>query len=74
MDNQSLFFMAIVQLMQTDLTYNVTTDDGNSYTVLILEDFYSGHFSIDVFDDSEEMVNDENKILEISTLIESERI
>lgn len=65
--------MAIVQLMQTDLTYNVTTDDGNSYTVLILEDFYSGHFSIDVFDDSEEIVYDENKILEISTLIEESR-
>ena len=65
--------MAIVQLMQTDLTYNVTTDDGRSYTVLITEDFYSGHFSTDVFGDDEEMIFDENKILEISSLIEAER-
>lgn len=60
--------------MQTDLTYNVTTDDGNSYTVMLTEDFYSGHFSIDVFDDNEEMVMDESKVLEISNLIENQRL
>lgn len=59
--------------MQTDLIYNVTTDDGNSYTVMITEDFYSGHFSVDVFGDDEEIVTDENKILEISNLIENSR-
>jgi hypothetical protein len=66
--------MASILLMQTDLTYNVTTDDGNSYTVMITEDFYSGHFSIDVFGDDEEMVSDESKILEISNLIENQRL
>ena len=66
--------MATVLLMQTDLIYNVTTDDGNSYTVMITEDFYSGHFSIDAFDDNEEMVTDESKMLEISNLIENQRL
>jgi hypothetical protein len=65
--------MATVILMQTDLTYNVTTDDGNSYTVMITEDFYSGHFSVDAFDDNEEVVTDEVKMLEISNLIEDQR-
>jgi hypothetical protein len=65
--------MASVLLMQTDLTYNVTTDDGNSYTVMITEDFYSGHFSIDAFGDDEDVVTDELKILEISNLIENQR-
>lgn len=65
--------MATVQLMQTDLTYNVTTDDGKEYTVLLLEDFFSGHFSIDIFDENEEIVEDEEKIIEISSLIESKR-
>jgi translation elongation factor P/translation initiation factor 5A len=66
--------MATVILMQTDLTYNVTTDDGNSYTVMITEDFYSGHFSVDAFDDNEEVVTDEVKMLEISNLIEDQRL
>jgi hypothetical protein len=66
--------MATVILMQTDLTYNVTTDDGNSYTVMITEDFYSGHFSVDAFDDNEEIVIDEVKMLEISNLIEDQRL
>lgn len=66
--------MASVLLMQTDLTYNVTTDDGNSYTVMITEDFYSGHFSVDAFDDNEEIVIDEVKMLEISNLIEDQRL
>lgn len=65
--------MAIVQLMQTDLTYNVTTDDGNEYTVLVMEDFYSGSFSIDVYGEDEEIIEDQEKILEISILIESKR-
>ena len=60
--------------MQTDLTYNVTTDDGNSYTVMITEDFYSGHFSMDAFDDNEEIVTDEIKVLEIGNLIEDQRL
>lgn len=60
--------------MQTDLTYNVTTDDGNSYTVMITEDFYSGHFSMDAFDDNEEIVTDEVKVLEIGNLIEDQRL
>ncbi len=59
--------------MQTDLTYNVTTDDGNSYTVMITEDFYSGHFSVDAFDDNEEIVTNEEKMLEIGNLIEDQR-
>ena len=59
--------------MQTDLTYNVTTDDGNEYTVLIIEDFASGHFAIDIFDDDDNIVEDHDKVLEISTLIEEER-
>jgi translation elongation factor P/translation initiation factor 5A len=66
--------MATVILMQTDLTYNVTTDDGNSYTVMITEDFYSGHFSMDAFDDNEEIVTDEVKVLEIGNLIEDQRL
>jgi hypothetical protein len=66
--------MATVILMQTDLTYNVTTDDGNSYTVMITEDFYSGHFSMDAFDDNEEIVTDEAKMLEIGNLIEDQRL
>jgi len=65
--------MATVQLMQSDLTYNIVTDDGKEYTVLIMEDLFSGHFSIDIFDDSEEMIEDEEKIIEISNLIESKR-
>jgi hypothetical protein len=65
--------MATVILMQTDLTYNVTTDDGNSYTVMITEDFYSGHFSVDAFDDNEEIVTNEEKMLEIGNLIEDQR-
>ena len=65
--------MAVVQLMQSDLTYNVTTENGNEYTVLIMEDFFSGHFSIDIFDEKEEIVEDEEIILEISNLIESKR-
>ena len=60
--------------MQTDLTYNVTTDYGNSYTVMITEDFYSGHFSMDAFDDNEEIVTDEVKVLEIGNLIEDQRL
>jgi len=38
-----------------------------------MEDLFSGHFSIDIFDDNEEMVEDEEKIIEISNLIESKR-
>ena len=59
--------------MQSDLTYNITTEDGKENTVLIMEDLFSGHFSIDIFDDNEEMVEDEEKIIEISNLIESKR-
>ena len=65
--------MATVQLMQSDLTYNIVTDDGKEYTVLFMEDLFSGHFSIDIFDDNEEMIEDEEKIIEISNLIESKR-
>lgn len=65
--------MATIQLMQSDLTYNVVTDDGKEYTVLIMEDLFSGHFSTDIFDDNEEMIEDEDKIIEISNLIESKR-
>ena len=65
--------MAKIQLMQTDLTYNVTTDDGNEYTVMIIEDFTCGHFAIDIFDEELEEVTDENKIFEISALIENSR-
>ena len=59
--------------MQTDLTYNVTTDDGNEYTVLVMEDFFSGSFSIDVYGEGDEPVEDHDKVLEISHLIESKR-
>ena len=59
--------------MQTELTYNITMDDGNEYTVMITEDLESGHFAIDVFDDDGDMVDDEKMILEINILIESKR-
>ena len=59
--------------MQTELTYNITTDDGSEYTVMVMEDLYSGHFSIDAFDENSEMVEDEGKLLEISVLIENQR-
>jgi hypothetical protein len=65
--------MAIIQLMQSEFTYNVTTDDGNEYTVMVMEDLYSGHFSIDAFDENSDLVEDERKILEISLLIEEQR-
>jgi hypothetical protein len=41
---------------------------------MITEDFYSGHFSVDAFDDNEEVVTDEVKMLEISNLIEDQRL
>lgn len=59
--------------MQSELTYNVTTDDGNEYTVMVMEDLYSGHFSIDVFDENSDLIEDAEKILEISLLIEEQR-
>lgn len=59
--------------MQSEFTYNVTTDDGNEYTVMVMEDLYSGHFSIDAFDENSDLVEDERKILEISLLIEEQR-
>ena len=59
--------------MQSEFTYNVTTDDGNEYTVMVMEDLYSGHFSIDAFDENSDLVEDEEKILEISLLIEEQR-
>lgn len=65
--------MAAVQLMQTDLTYNITTDDNEEYTVLIMEDFFSGCFSSDIYDDNEELVEDDEKIIEIMKLIEDRR-
>lgn len=65
--------MQSVQLMQTDLTYNVTIKNGKSYTALVMEDFYSGCFSIDVYDDEENIVEDENLIFEISSMIEERR-
>ena len=65
--------MAEIQLMQTELTYNITTDDGKGYTAILMEDMFSGYFSIDILDDEEEMVEDEKKILEISTMIENIR-
>lgn len=65
--------MAFVQLMQTDLTYNVEMDDGKAYTALVMEDFYSGYFSIDVYDDNEEIVENEELVLKISSMIEERR-
>lgn len=65
--------MATVQLMQSDLTYNVTAEDGKEYTVLIMEDLFSGYFSTDILDNNGEMIDDEEKIIEISNLIESKR-
>lgn len=65
--------MPFVQLMQTDLTYNITMEDGRSYTALVMEDFYSGCFSIDIYDDDENIVENEKLILEISSLIEEGR-
>ena len=59
--------------MQNELTYNVTTDDGNEYTVMVMEDLCSGHFSIDVFDENSDLIEDVEKILEISLLIEEQR-
>lgn len=47
--------------------------NGRSYTALVMEDFYSGCFSIDVYDDEENIVEDENLILEISSMIEEQR-
>jgi hypothetical protein len=38
-----------------------------------MEDLYSGHFSIDAFDENSDLVEDERKILEISLLIEEQR-
>lgn len=65
--------MGSVQLMQTDLTYNVTLDNGEEYTVLVMEDFYSGCFSTDVYNSDSEPVEDEEIVLEISKLIEDKR-
>jgi|688.fasta_scaffold83858_3 hypothetical protein len=65
--------MPSVQLMQTDLTYNITMDSGESYTALVMEDFYSGCFSIDIYDDEENLIEDENLIFKISSLIEEGR-
>jgi len=65
--------MAHVQLMQTDLTYNVEMDDGKCYTALVMEDFYSGYFSIEVYDDNEEIVENEELVMKISSMIEERR-
>lgn len=65
--------MPFVQLMQTDLTYNVEMEDGRSYTVLVMEDFYSGYFSTDVYDDEENLVEDEELVIKISSMIEEKR-
>lgn len=48
-------------------------DDGKAYTALVMEDFYSGHFSIDVYDDNEEIVENEELVLKISSMIEERR-
>jgi hypothetical protein len=56
--------------VQTETTFNVTDEDGNEYTVTVMEDYGSGHISWDITDDEGNMVIDDELVTKIANIIE----
>lgn len=61
-----------VHLLQQEFTYNVETAGGD-YTVTLMEDLASGLISYEVWDDDGEEVEDDDLILNLVQLIETQR-
>jgi len=56
--------------VQTETTFNVTDEDGNEYTVTVMEDYGSGTISWDITDDEGNMVIDNELVTKIANIIE----
>ena len=61
-----------VHLLQQEFTYNIETAGGD-YTVVLMEDFASGIVSYEVWDDDGEEVTNDDLILRLVELIETQR-